>query len=198
MNDKVKSDWDPRSEAVLRDSRAAYDEMRERCPVASSEFMQWSLFRHEDMTRVLHDHETFSNAVSQHLTVPNGMDPPEHTAYRRIVERLRERSTSTYVHIQSVLPIHPERYRLSILPDYPHITVPTRELVARLNEHLRQLATDFRDLEYIDLSTLCDDAGWLRGEYTDDGLHLNGPGIVAWARTLRETAHAQISQAAGQ
>jgi len=118
--------------------------------------------------------------------------------YRRIIERLRERSTSTYVHIQSVLPIHPERYRLSILPDYPHITVPTRELVARLNEHLRQLATDFRDLEYIDLSTLCDDAGWLRGEYTDDGLHLNGPGIVAWARTLRETAHAQISQAAGQ
>lgn len=87
MNDKVKSDWDPRSEAVLRDQRAAYDEMRERCPVASSEFMQWSLFRHEDMTRVLHDHETFSNAVSQHLTVPNGMDPPEHTAYRRIVER---------------------------------------------------------------------------------------------------------------
>ena len=87
MNDKVKSDWDPRSEAVLRDQRVAYDEMRERCPVAYSEFMQWSLFRHEDMTRVLHDHETFSNAVSQHLTVPNGMDPPEHTAYRRIVER---------------------------------------------------------------------------------------------------------------
>jgi len=87
MNDQAKSDWDPRSAEVLRDPRAAYDEMRERCPVAYSEFMQWSLFRHEDMTRVLHDHETFSNAVSHHLTVPNGMDPPEHTAYRCIIER---------------------------------------------------------------------------------------------------------------
>ena len=86
MSDKFKPDWDPRSEDVLRDQRAAYDEVRERCPVAYSEFMQWSLFRHEDITRVLHDHETFSNAVSQHLSVPNGMDPPEHTAYRRIIE----------------------------------------------------------------------------------------------------------------
>lgn len=86
MNDKLKPDWDPESEDVLRDPRAAYDEMRERCPVAYSECMQWSLFRHEDITQVLHDHETFSNAVSRHLSVPNGMDPPEHTEYRRIID----------------------------------------------------------------------------------------------------------------
>ena len=60
--------------------------MRRRCPVAYSEFMGWSLFRHEDVTRALHDHDTFSNAVSQHLSVPNGMDPPEHSAYRRLIE----------------------------------------------------------------------------------------------------------------
>jgi cytochrome P450 len=86
MNEKkLKPDWDPRSEDVLRDQRAAYDEMRERCPVAYSDFMQWSLFRHEDITRVLLDHETFSNEVSQHRAVPNGMDPPDHTAYRSII-----------------------------------------------------------------------------------------------------------------
>lgn len=84
--DAITPDWDPRSEDVLRDQRAAYDGMRERCPVAWSEFMQWSLFRHEDVARVLDDHETFSNAVSQHLSVPNGMDPPEQTAYRRVIE----------------------------------------------------------------------------------------------------------------
>jgi cytochrome P450 len=83
---KPKEDWDPRSEDVLRDQRAAYDAMRERCPVAHSELMQWSLFRHEDVLRVLRDHATFSNAVSRHLSVPNGMDPPEHTEYRRIIE----------------------------------------------------------------------------------------------------------------
>jgi cytochrome P450 len=86
MDHEAAPDWDLRSADVLRDQRAAYDELRERCPVAYSESMQWTLFRHEDVARVLHDHQTFSNAVSQHLSVPNGMDPPEHTAYRRIIE----------------------------------------------------------------------------------------------------------------
>jgi cytochrome P450 len=86
MDHEAAPDWDLRSADVLRDQRAAYDELRERCPVAYSESMQWTLFRHEDVARVLHDHQTFSNAVSQHLSVPNGMDPPEHTAYRKIIE----------------------------------------------------------------------------------------------------------------
>lgn len=86
MNDMFQQDWDPKSDAVLRDQRAAYDEMRERCPVAYSDFLGWSLFRHEDIVRVLNDPDTFSNAVSRHLSVPNGMDPPEHTGYRRIIE----------------------------------------------------------------------------------------------------------------
>lgn len=86
MSNMLQQDWDPRSDVVLRDQRAAYDEMRERCPVAYSDFLGWSLFRHEDIVRVLNDHDTFSNAVSRHLSVPNGMDPPEHTGYRRIIE----------------------------------------------------------------------------------------------------------------
>lgn len=80
-------DWDPKSPEVVRDQRAAYDDMRRRCPVAYSEFLGWSLFRHEDVLRVLHDHQTFSSAVSSHLSVPSGMDRPEHTGYRKIVER---------------------------------------------------------------------------------------------------------------
>ena len=86
MSDERKPDWDPRSAEVLCDQRAAYDAMRERCPVAWSDYLQWSLFRHADIVRVLHDHETFSSAASRHLSVPNGMDPPEHTVYRRLIE----------------------------------------------------------------------------------------------------------------
>lgn len=86
MEHQFKPDWDLKSDDVMRDQRRAYDEIRERCPVAYSDFMQWTLFRHEDVSRVLHDHETFSNAASGHLSVPNGMDPPEHTAYRAIIE----------------------------------------------------------------------------------------------------------------
>lgn len=86
MSDLVEQDWNPTSDTVLRDQRAAYDEMRERCPVAHSDFLGWSLFRHEDVVRVLNDPDTFSSVVSRHLSVPNGMDPPEHTEYRRIIE----------------------------------------------------------------------------------------------------------------
>ena len=86
MNSELQQDWDPLSEEVQRDQRAAYDEMRERCPVAHSDSLGWSLFRHEDVVRALNDPDTFSNAVSAHPAVPNGMDPPEHTEYRRISE----------------------------------------------------------------------------------------------------------------
>lgn len=85
--DTPQLDWDPRSETVLVDQIAAYDAMRHRCPVAYSDYLGWSLFRHADVVRVLEDHITFSSAVSSHLSVPSGMDPPRHTAYRRLIER---------------------------------------------------------------------------------------------------------------
>jgi cytochrome P450 len=86
MKGEHENDWDPRSEQVRQDQRASYDAMRKKCPVAHSEFFGWSLFRHGDVMRALIDHETFSNKVSQHASVPNGMDPPEHTEYRKIIE----------------------------------------------------------------------------------------------------------------
>jgi len=85
--DKPQPDWDPRSFAVLSDQIKAYDGMRRRCPVAYSDYLGWSLFRHEDVVRALDDHRIFSNAVSSHLSVPSGMDPPLHTAYRQLIER---------------------------------------------------------------------------------------------------------------
>lgn len=45
------------------------------------------MLRHADVVRVLEDPATFSNQVSARLTVPNGMDPPEHTAFRQIQDR---------------------------------------------------------------------------------------------------------------
>lgn len=86
MNNGNSPDWDPHSDTATTDQLAAYDEMRNRCPVAFSKQHQWSLFRHDEIMRVLHDHDTFSNVVSHHLSVPNGMDPPQHTAYRKLIE----------------------------------------------------------------------------------------------------------------
>ena len=95
----------------MRDQRAAYDELRQRCPVAHSELMHWSLFRHADVKRVLSDHETFSNAVSQHLSVPNGMDPPEHTEYRRILEPSDDQTPARAVYPSSGFSSLPLRIR---------------------------------------------------------------------------------------
>lgn len=78
--------WDPRSEDVLKDQIAAYDRMRRACPVAHSPYGYTSVFRHADVLRIARDHETFSSAVSRFPSVPNGMDPPEHTPFRRLIE----------------------------------------------------------------------------------------------------------------
>ena len=63
------------------------DETPRRCPVAQIEPTVWSLFGHADVTRALLDPATFSSAVSAHLAVPSGIDPPDHTDYRRIIDR---------------------------------------------------------------------------------------------------------------
>ena len=86
MKHPTQADWSPSSDEILRDQRAAFDTMRERCPVAYSDFFGWSVFRHADVLRALNDPAAFSSAVSRHVSVPNGMDPPEHTAYRRLIE----------------------------------------------------------------------------------------------------------------
>ena len=87
MTTNIRIDWDPSSPEVQQDQAAAYDRMRRTCPVAHSEYMNWSLFKHDDVKRVLMDHETFSSRVSSHLSVPNGMDPPEHTVFRAVLNK---------------------------------------------------------------------------------------------------------------
>lgn len=66
---------------------AAYDAVREASSLARSEAHGWSVLRHADAQTVLTDPVTFSSRVSTHVAVPNGMDPPEHTAYRAVVDR---------------------------------------------------------------------------------------------------------------
>lgn len=87
MNSLPTSNWDPRAPEVLDDQIKAYDTMRRHCPIAYSDYLLWSLFRHEDVLQALVDHDTFSNTASHHLSIPNAMDPPEHTSFRRIIDR---------------------------------------------------------------------------------------------------------------
>lgn len=75
-------DWNPLSDATLKDQRKSFDQMRERCPVAHSEVLGWSVFRHQDVEALLLDPATFING-SKFPAIPNGLNPPEHDAWYR-------------------------------------------------------------------------------------------------------------------
>src|SRR5690606_6674886 len=46
-----------------------------------------TLFRHADIVAAASDPETFSSTTSAHRMVPNSLDPPEHTAFRAVIDR---------------------------------------------------------------------------------------------------------------
>lgn len=86
MNDCQTIDWDVRSDEVQRNQLAAYDRLRESHGVARSEALGTSVLRHADVLAVVRDHARFSSVVSSHVAVPNGMDPPQHTIYRTLID----------------------------------------------------------------------------------------------------------------
>ena len=43
MNDARPPDWNPQAQDVLDDQIAAYDAMRNRCSIAHSDYLWWSL-----------------------------------------------------------------------------------------------------------------------------------------------------------
>jgi cytochrome P450 len=93
--------WEPLSEPVLADQRGTYDRMRAACPVARSP-RGVTLFRHADVVAAAADPVTFSSAASTHRMVPNSLDPPEHTAFRTVIDpffapaRMRELEPRVY------------------------------------------------------------------------------------------------------
>jgi cytochrome P450 len=89
-------DWDPsQSWASLQagdaqDAVTAYAETRERCPVARVDGVLggfWAVLDHDLIVQSALDVGTFSNVVPFFRTVrpPLECDPPEHTAYRRML-----------------------------------------------------------------------------------------------------------------
>jgi len=77
--------WNPLSDALRADPRRSYDRQRAACPLARSAGGV-TLFRHADVVATAMDPETFSSAASMHRQVPNSLDPPEHTAWRAVID----------------------------------------------------------------------------------------------------------------
>lgn len=77
--------WEPLSPEVLADQLGTYDRMRTACALAASPHGV-TLFRHADVVAAARDPRTFSSAASARRAVPNAIDPPEHAAWRAIVD----------------------------------------------------------------------------------------------------------------
>ncbi len=72
---------------------------------------------HHELLRVLNRHDLFSNVVSLHPAVPNGMDPPQHTAYRQIIDGYFE--TSRLNEFEATCRVLAQRYWTELLIDQP-------------------------------------------------------------------------------
>ena len=105
--------------------------------------------------------------------------------YEKIIAGLREGSPETRIYVQSVLPVNKKIYGREIIPKFVFIHMPTDLEIQRINEYLKKLSGQYEDVEFVDLSELTDKSGDLAAEYTFDGLHLNGRGLVAWSNVIR-------------
>lgn len=70
-----------------QDLRAFTDKLRTKHPVVKNIANEWVLLKHADVVTAALDHDRFSNKVSRHLHVPNGLDGEEHNDYRAIIDR---------------------------------------------------------------------------------------------------------------
>lgn len=85
--------YDPLDPGTLDDPHTAHAALRAHCPVHRFDGFDpafYTLSRHDDVAAALRDTETFSSTWGQgpRRTPPGGLftDPPEHTAFRRLVQ----------------------------------------------------------------------------------------------------------------
>lgn len=112
------------------------------------------------------------NDVSHGLTVDQLA-----ARYERLVRKIREQTPDTKLYIQSVMPINNDFNRYKNLKG-------REKVIPALNRRLQTIAAQ-NGAEYVDLTKALESApDKLNPKYTNDGLHLNGPGYRAWARAI--------------
>lgn len=104
--------------------------------------------------------------------------------YHTIIRSFLQKAEGSKIYLQSVLPINKKKYNEKIIPRYPRIHIPTNIEVNNINQFLMKTAEKYPNIQYVNLFQLTNSAGELIAEYTDDGLHLNGKGLIVWAEII--------------
>lgn len=99
--------------------------------------------------------------------------------YENLVNEIRKQSPETELYLQSIMPINNDFGVYKGLKG-------KENTVKQLNERIRGIA-EKNGLKYVDLWPLLSDSkGKLNKRYTNDGLHLTGPGYRAWTDGIRQ------------
>lgn len=98
--------------------------------------------------------------------------------YETLVNEILQRSPETQLYLQSIMPINND-YGV-----YKNLKGKENTIV-EFNKRIKEIA-EKNHLKYIDLwPFLADKNGKLNKKYTNDGLHLTGPGYRAWTNGIR-------------
>lgn len=97
----------------------------------------------------------------------------------KLIDRFKAESRWTKIFVQSILPVngrsfdnHPKHYAQA-------------SAIVETNRLLEELCTE-KEATYLDVYTgLVDSNGDLNAAYTNDGLHLTGPGYLLWRDTIK-------------
>lgn len=99
--------------------------------------------------------------------------------YENLVNEIRKQSPETELYLQSIMPINNDFGVYKGLKG-------KENTIKQLNERIRGIA-EKNGLKYVDLWPLLSDSkGKLNKRYTNDGLHLTGPGYRAWTDGIRQ------------
>jgi lysophospholipase L1-like esterase len=114
------------------------------------------------------------NDVSHDLTADSIL-----VMYRKLVNKIKSDSPKTKLYIQSVLPVNDEFTR------FPKVHNKT-QVILDINKGLKQLAKE-NGYTYIDLYShfIAPGTQSFDKKYTNDGLHLLGPGYLVWKEVLK-------------
>jgi len=171
-------EFDPLAEdESFTSAHALYRDLRERCPVARSTQYNgfWAVFRYEDVVQVLEDDDfttSVQNVVPKFAFTgrrpPLHFDPPEHSAYRQIINkfftRTRMAALEPRVRDSAAGVLQPliDRGRCDIAADYArtfpaHVFAEFFNLRRELAELIKQISA-----EYVAAIQVVDDASVIR------------------------------------
>lgn len=99
--------------------------------------------------------------------------------YKKIIWQIRASSPATQLYVQSILPTNNE------FADFQKHQNKDKH-IRFINAYLDKFCKDEK-ITFVDLySSFLDSTGKLDKQYTNDGLHINGPGYMKWKKLLIE------------